>query len=589
MPKEPLSLFHEHLIHFLQEDLKEKKCHGGWDESNDPEVRRYRDHLSRVMRNAEPLELHQILDRYKHLFEKRGPVHLELKMLEAFGEKEMKQLGLPPFYMHRGLPRMYRKSEPALFSKIHPAYAHLPALKRRALNRVLFSLYQSVEVSAQSVITLLVSTEYEKGVDLSKDVEEIIQSAFPTLQITIYHFASPSKKQPDNSNWEGSASQWEQIQRSVLLLQIGEDNQVLSSLFREMKERGIVKNRETFLRHSESSQSLYHVDEQALCTGFHFLEAGELFLKLPEYAMLESKELKEQLFAQTDISLSDRALYRKKKRFFWADLNSSYAVRMYLEALSVSLKNDSKEIELFFPRLDGLFSYLEEERSSQGDLLRNGKIRRIEIVFDSFYTSIPFRQKGKTIRIHSSAKSISRKDRRWLIQWSEDFVGCSSESELSDAISCNKGFFFDADNEHRYFLQDLLALAESRIPTHQSTLKLLRLFPRAVKKGEESQKCEWIDELSMQEMSTDHPKEVGLEMGEILQDRDTLIGFKRLNRLITEEYSANALLVQMIQRAVFQQMHPCLAEKEQELVFRFIHNRLSLKELVLSLKEKIPS
>ena len=90
-----LQTFHDQLLLFLQEDLKKKKIEEGWDDRYDEMMRSYSNAISQAIRSSAPMPLEEIIEQHQYLFQGRGPMHLEQKLLLSFPDSEMVRFAIP--------------------------------------------------------------------------------------------------------------------------------------------------------------------------------------------------------------------------------------------------------------------------------------------------------------------------------------------------------------------------------------------------------------------------------------------------------------------------------------------------------------
>ncbi len=594
MSKEPLSLFHEHLLLFLQDDLHQKKNVEGWDEATDPEIRSYRDVLSKAMHNAAPLPLQDIIERYKHIFEQRGPVHLEHKILEAFPQQGMLQLELPPLHMYRGLPRLYRnEGSPSLFSRIKPDFSHLPSLKRTALAKSLYSLYAQEPLPKDAKVVLLTGSDNSSDYPLAIEGVQILKNAFPFLELSLIVFKSTGallKCDAKQLIWDGSDSLLHDLRGMDLILQMPTDQPMIDRLsyqIEAMDDPRPLPKFETLQRH----------DREKFCSsptshnmGLHFLEKGVFPRQTTNRAFseLENESMMHWLFGQLCPGSLEIEEYRRKNRFFLSRLTSQSGIFVYLHALCKSLEWDSKAIDLCVPDAEPFINYFQSRFDQNKELLGSScKIARITLCIGSNTATWELQPEGKTLRILSPS-SISYYDIRRLLAFSEDFTGISDEDSFSEVIAANKGFFFEPSSHNRYLIKDLIALAENRISPHRSTLGILRLFMKVFEHHlASSDKGEWIDEVSIQCQEKMPLEEIAEKIGLYLQDPDALAGFKKLNYLIAKENSCNDFFQEIVRRALCHRRKPQIARLEEEAVLKFIANQIPLSHLVFQLKDAI--
>lgn len=578
MSKEPLSLFHEHLLLFLQDDLHQKKSCEGWDEKTDPQLRSYHDVLSRSMLSSEALRLQEIIENYQHLVEKRGPVHLEHKLLEAFPDQEMAKLGLPSLRMICGLPRLYHKSETAILSKIAPKFSHLPSLKRAALYAPLYSLYADQSLPRDASVAIFA----KEGADalLGAEIEKLFQQAFSFLNTELIVFTENGESLV---SFEKLSSR---LRGTDLLLQLSLHPKIsgaIQSILGIDDPRPLPKV-ESLLKASSLEKGIL----SSHCMGLHFLQRG-IFIAPNSLAIyeLENEALLHWLFGQMCPGPLEIEEYRKKRRCFFAALSNQSSVFVYLHALLKSLEWDTKEIDLCISDPGPLFEYLESRLIENKPLFENGYgLAKIVLYFGKSTATIDIRPDGKTLCV-LSCDSLCASDQLRLFAFSEDFVGIANEEGFRNVVGANKGFFFDPDSESRNLLKDLVALAENKIAAHRSTLNLLRLLRQAYKHRLPKGGGEWVDEIEIQCEEKMPLLEIAEKIGLYLQDPDAIAGFKKLNRIIAKEQSCNSFLLQMLQRAVCHRRCPQIARVEEAAVSHFAMNKISISHLVETVRDAL--
>lgn len=551
MSKEPLSLFHEHLLLFLQNDLREKKKREGWDETVDSEIRSYRDLLSHSIRGSEPLKLQEIIEKYELLFKRRGPVHLEHKILEAFPEAEMKRLGFTPLRIVRGLPRLFCKNAPVLVSKIHPAFSHLPSLKRAALAKPLYSMYAGETLPKDAKVAILALP----GADayLAEDMAHQMKQAFASLEVRVALFPGMENER--------------ELRGFDLLLQ-------LSPQITDAVKKILTLDDPRPLPKVERIASQGFPNQAAHPMGLHFLQRG-IFIKSFRTTALESDAS----------AIHEIEANRKEKRFFFAHLSSQTGVFVYMHALFKSLEWDNKEIDLCIPNAKPFLDYFESRHAGNLPVLEKSyQISKITLCIGSESRSFDLSPIGKTVRIFLPDR-LSDAELSRLLLLSEDFIGVSECNGFSSAVSANKGFFYDPSTLSTSFVKDLSALAENRIAPHRSTLSILRLYTKVFEQQCKLQDNEWVDEISIQCEEIPPLLELAEKIGFYLQDPDALAGFKKLNRLIAKEHSCNAFLFHLVQRAVCHRRRPQIACLEEDAVSKFIQNEISLSHFVQHLQD----
>lgn len=436
-------------------------------------------------------------------------------------------------------------------SKIHPAFSHLPTLKKSALAKPLYSMYASQPLPSDAKVAIFAKA----GSDtlLAKEIVYQMKQAFGSLDIRL-------AAEVDERELRG-----------------------FDFLLHISSERGAIE-RILMLDDPRPLPKVERFGRQMM--GLHFLSRG-IFLKSfrdASLADLESEVVLNWLFEET-AGLHEIEAYRKQRRFFLSQLSSQTGVFVYLHALFKSLEWDSKEIDLCFidarPLLEHFHNHLVD---SQPVLEKSYGIRRIDLTYGGRTQSFEVSPKGKTVRIFCP-DDLSEADLGRLLLWSEDFTGISGIDGFSDSISANKGYFYDPATLSSSFVKDLIALAENRIAGHRSALSVLRLFTKLFEQQCTPEEGEWVDESSIQCEEKMPLLEIAERIGVYLQDPDALAGFKKLNRLIAKEHSCNAFLLHMVQRAVCHRRRPEVARLEEEAVSKFILNQIPISYLVQHMQD----
>ena len=126
---------------------------------------------------------------------------------------------------------------------------------------------------------------------------------------------------------------------------------------------------------------------------------------------------------------------------------------------------DQKGIDLCSPDIGWLIRHIETQTCAGLPVLEVKGIS-VDLYFQGKILPL-VEAKGKKIRIFCPP-SLSPADFHLLIQLSGEWIAVRGNQSFSEAVSANKAFFFDGRDHVRYFLKDLLALAENRIGSHKS-------------------------------------------------------------------------------------------------------------------------
>ncbi|HLB59134.1 MAG TPA: hypothetical protein VJL87_03505, partial [Bdellovibrionota bacterium] len=254
---------------------------------------------------------------------------------------------------------------------------------------------------------------------------------------------------------------------------------------------------------------------------------------------------------------------------------------IYLHALLEACEREAKSIDLCVPDLRWFFRYAEEQERKGRPFLEIEGIA-LEIYWKGQY--IPLTQGKKKVRLLSPS-SLSFSDFRRLIACSKEFMAIRGNQSFSEAVSMNKMFFYDGKEHTRYFVKDLMALAENRLGAYPSTLEVFRamrsslLFSLPV-----AEEREWVEDFNFYEK--EHWRQVASRIGKALQDPDCLSGFQKFNRIVAEEYAANDFLCDALIRELCHRADPSLKQAEDGALDLFATGVLSLKEAMELLKKR---
>lgn len=585
MVPESSGIFHERLLAFLQEDLDKKKKEEGWDDRFDPQVRDYGDSLSRAICSPAPMPLDRIIEKYQYLFAGRGPVRLEQKILQLFSDSEMRLCNAPLLKMVRGLPRQYRKDNIAV-SRIKPDFSYLPALLKTASAKAFFSLYSEQPVPCDAKVSVLTWVIPDGLGDFfaAIHIARLIKKAFPFLEICL--FAISEKELPESNDisvarWQGSEDQLRYLRGSDLILQTPtrypKMDQIAAAV-EAVKSDDPMPKFESAGQYGFIESDWFHPKSGAHCMGLHFLEKGVLIRPKAEsfsMAEMQSEILLKWMFGQDGAGADVIAAYRKERRFFLGYLYSKTGIFIYLHALLKSLENDAKDIDVCFPDAARAISYFASRLEDKRDLVeKRYGVQRIALYIGSHMAESDKQGSGKTLRIFCP-EPIGPDDFLRLMSFSEDFIGCRGDQSFSDAVSQNKCFFYDPRDHSRFFVKDLVALAENRISSYPSALTVLRLFAKLSAHHVPQQEGEWVDEIAIQRFETPDWMQIAEEMGTCLQNPKTFAGFKKLDRSIQEEYSCNEFFIHLVQRSICHRRRKQIEQMENRHVNRFIRGEES--------------
>ncbi|MBX7066043.1 MAG: hypothetical protein K1X28_02315 [Parachlamydiales bacterium] len=535
--------------------------------------------------------LHEIIERYQHLFVEKEPVHLEKTLLEAFPPKDFIELGLTRTYprVYRGLPRFYLKDHPST-SQIKPNFSGLPSLKRQAAARAIFSLYSKVPARGKVTLFTWVMNDGQGDFIAGGEVYRLLKARLPDVELRFIAFVPEDFQLPMIENAilipyqndcpislipeEGLRC----LRDSDLILQLPtyypETAQLKQALEKMQSDQPMPKF-EFVGEYGFVESSRFHPKSGNYSLGLHFLEKG-ILTRRPCLAGWEDVQNEHLKFWRV-----------KENRFYLAYLTSPVGGAIYLHSLLKSLENDPADIDLCVPDIGWFIGFYEkQQKEGKSILVWDLGVSTIEVYFQDQRHVVTIQPHGKKLRLLCPG-SISQSDFRALLSLSGEWVAVRGNQSFSEAISQGKAFFYDGRDHARNFIKDFAAIAENRIGEFRGTLDCIRGMVQGFLYNIPVQDDIWVDETYFQELE-DWPS-VALKIGLALQDSDTVAGFRAISKILVEEFSAAPFLCHLVQRALCHRHHSYLEQLEEEQVLRFIKNEQSFKSLILAQRKFIAS
>ena len=300
----------------------------------------------------------------------------------------------------------------------------------------------------------------------------------------------------------------------------------------------------------------FHPQSGNYSLGLHFLEKGVLIRK-PCEALFE------------DVKNKDLQKWRSPdNRFYLAYLTSPIGGAIYLHALLKSLEHDLQSIDLCVPDLSWFLQFSEKQNKAGRPLLEwDLGVASIEVYYKEHTCFISLQPEGKKLRILCPG-FITQSDFRALLAFSGDWVAVRGNQSFSEAVSQGKAFFYDGREHARFFLKDLAALANNRLSNYPGALHCINGIAQGFLYNVPVEEGAWVEETFFQDV--EDWTTIALNMGLALQDPETMAGYKKLNRIISEECSANAFLCHLVQRALCHKEHPDIEAFENGQTAQFV-------------------
>jgi len=509
---------------------------------------------------------------------------VERKLIDAFSSEKLDF----DFRIYRGLPRLHHVADPSKW-KIKKHFSDLSSLKRLIAEKAVLRLYGQCEVEKDSKISLFTWVIGDGFGDYIAAVEaaQLLRGRFPHLDIQMIVLIP-----------ERLSSRLLSLPEGCLLLPYETDlppDRIPHQTLVEMRISDLILFLPTFYPHTSAlidllkkmsdllpmpkieligeygfiESSWFHPQSGNHSMGLHFLETGILVRKVckASFAEVKNERLLQWLF-QTDRPTPNQiGQYLSENRFYLAYLTSETGGAVYLHALLKSLECDPKGIDLCVPDLGWFVQHAETQNRLGAPVLEGDfSVARLEVWFEEKVHATDLRPQGKTMRIFCPG-SLSQDDFRKLLFLSGEFVAVRGDQSFSEAVSANKVFFYDGREHARYFVKDLVALAENRISSHRGALAVFRAMGKTFLHHLPDSEGEWVDETHFQEKGD--WVQIALEMGEALQDPGIIGGFKQFNQMLIQEFSFNESLCHWVQKALHFKKYPeaQLLEQEQLILF----------------------
>jgi hypothetical protein len=557
-----------------------------------------------VPRSQQDLSLDEILEEYCHLIGQPSTSHLERLWLQSFSEKEFASVGLSDYFprIYRGLPRLYNRSHPTQ-SRIMKNFTHLPSLKKRTLDKALYSLYEPADPSWMkvSIFTWVMPDGLGDWV-AALNTARVIQEKWPALNIQLFFVSS----RPLSANTDFPTTY------------ISYDNDPLLTHFslevkKELRDCDLILQIPTFFPGSQKlfedvlslpskrpppsiknigeygfvKSSWFHPKSDNSAMGLHALEKG-VFVHKPfktSFADIEHKPLLEWLFHTSSPERDEIDAYRQKHSFHLAYLTTPVGGAIYLHSLLKMQEQNSQNIDLCCPDIRWLIQWIERRNGEGLPLLQEHYgVKAIEIwAFGQKHQTI-LQETGKILRIYHPS-GLSPSDLGKLFALSDEWVAVRGNQSFSEAVSAGKMFFYDGRNHNRSFVKDILAMANNRLRGHPATLEAFRMMGEANLWNLTPEKGEWVDESYFQEMEKMDWFVIASTLGATLQDPDTREGFQQFCSIVREEHPFNSFLTHLVQRTGCHAKYPMLRQMEALQINLYLHEATPFPTLVTNLTE----
>ena len=559
------SPFHKEISSFLIQLLEKKVKDEGLEDSQLPKENSFE----------------ELITCYHDLISKKQSIPLEQKVFDAFPPFDY------PLKMYRGLPRVYKKDAPSQ-SHIKTTFSHLPSLKQRIAEKLLLPYYDKVDLKNGdkiSIFTYVLGDGYG-DIIAHKEAVSIIKKRFPNLFIQSV-LLLPSQIPKENISlgedaliisYKTKASLPKKalnaLIKSDLILSIPTSHPQVEAL------KSTSVNVLSIGEHGFIETDCFHPKSTNLSMGLHFLEAG-IFIredqKKGDYRALKNETLLYTLFGTLTPQTVDIETYLHSHKLHLAYLQSPIGGAVYLHALLKAASRDERMIDICTPDIGWLIEYVKIQGKEKKPFFTEPfGIQELEIHYSGKIHQKKIQESGKKVRILCTGP-LEIDDFSNLMRLSEEFVAVRGDQSLAEAVSANRLFFYDGAPHKKYFIKDLLALAENRIRNNMGCITLFRSIAKTFFCQQTEEENEWVEETFFQ---TKEPWEKTAEqLSFALLKRETIVGCKLLNQIIRSEYAFNQTLCQLVAREILFKRNPELKTQVREDIDSFAQGKVSFGQI----------
>jgi hypothetical protein len=511
---------------------------------------------------------------------------LEYRWMSSFKPKEFAAVGLSGYFprIYRGLPRCFQRQDPTI-SRIKREFTDLSLLRKLSVDRAIFSLYAGQLVSRPwkiGILTWVIADGLGDWI-AAQETARLIQEKWPDAKVHLFPISR--KNLPKHPEFPTELIQYTGEETNALLspllknmdfvLQIPTYFPPLQESYASVGEYGYLES------------SWFHPATGRSSMGLHVLEKG-IFIrkqKRTSFAEIEQKKLLLYLFGTEMPGPIEMEAYAKRARFHVAYLATPIGGAIYLHALLKMFEHDPHHLDVCSPDPNWIVNWI-EMREKEGLPVLEESFGVKELILqgpEKEYRWLISPSGQKTLRILCPG-IFTQEDMRHLIALSGEWVGVRGNQSFSEAISAGKTFFYDGRSHAKFWVKDLAAMAENRLSDYKNSIHAFRLMVQAYLWNLEAEEDEWVDEMEIQREGRLPWFEIATELGALLQDGDTIAGYKKYCRLIAEEKSVAPFLRHLVERGLIHKLRPELKHYEEGLMQQFGEGVIPFSILVKKLK-----
>jgi hypothetical protein len=521
-------------------------------------VRGSKEHSRISVKSSECSSMELAVSSYQRFIDdERQDGHLESRLKQACDTWQLDHVDTYDYVgvnMYQKLPRVVQKDLGLTFVK--KTFANEMQLKKNLLAKAVFSLYQNVQSTNDSLIVIFAFVLCDGLGDYiaAKETQKILLQQHVNVQlILILPDSFKEERLIDDqalchyyNTKESAHFQFfskkiiETLRQSDCVLQIPTmypywrrmiDVLSLKSFF-SLAEYGFV---DTTWAHPKSVN--------VLSMGLHFLEKG-IFIKKASSQKPSASSLADQLFKSKSISQ-----YKNDVRMVFSYLKTKEGAAVFLHLLLTYFYHEDKEIHLVTPDASDILFLID---SLALDFQSLG-LKEIHVCCNEEYKAISISRKGKVLRV-IQLSNLSSSDTLHLFSLSHDLVACRGNQSFSESVSVDAIFFYDATIHNQPFLRDLYDIAKKALFDFPSVQEFIKGSITKLSITSDWSAC----------------KELGIHLAFLLKDGKTKQGLLKLNELLRKQYSINKMLTHLCIRQVLHARQGEIKKLEQQMVDRLI-------------------
>lgn len=532
----------------------------------------------------------EILKEHQKELSLAAPIDIEKRLWEVFTPRPY------ALKIYRGLPRVYRRDNPAQ-NRVKQNFADLGALKRCAAEKFVGQIYDKVQVTGEVVLFTWMIADGWGDFIAGGEALKILRARFPHVTFRWVCLSNTRFSLPKSEalcfSYDGaeppmlSQEVLQCLSGADLILSIPTYYPHMEQVMQRLRERGSSPALACVGQYGYIESSWFHPRSGNTSMGLHFLEKGILIRghENGSFGSLQSEKLLHTLFGNRSPHPGEIEQYLDATRLYLAYLVSPVGGAIYLHAVLHAEAMSDAPIDICTPDLGWFIKYV-EKRGKEGKPPLEGwfRVKELEVHFEGKVHKMNVGPKGKRVRI-LCVGHLSDADFRLLVRLSNEFVAVRGDQSFSEVVAAGKAFFYDGAPHARFFVKDLVALAENRLREHRNAQILFRKMGKAFLHNLPLETGEWVEETAFQ--SKESWESIARAIGQAMQDPDTLVGFKKLSRILTEEHSFNSHLCHLVARTLYVRAHPSIKESEERVLRRFAELQSTLPQTLQTIAQEL--